>query len=122
MIKSFLSGIFGSLKNRIMVYVSIAVMAAVAGTVFYIKILTMERDAAVQGANISQQALEASQQARKAEITALEQARKNDADRYVFTEKTKKELYKFNDHRPLSTGQRYVVDRVRERYTNKYRD
>lgn len=122
MIGAVLNFIKGGFLNRLKIYIVIAILSVLGGCFVYIKILRLERDTAVSTSTVAKTALEASQQARKKEIEALEQARKDDEGRYKFSVSVKKEVSMVKDNRPLSHNQRIIADRVRERYTNKYRD
>lgn len=87
-----------------------------------LKITTLERDLAVCRGGVAEDALEATQRLRGAEVRALEKARKEDHDRQKFITENKITLERDRNagDGELAPVLRDQLERVRGRYNQKF--
>jgi hypothetical protein len=89
-----------------------------------LKITTLERDLEKCRGGIAVDALETSEAVRAAEVKALETARKDDHERQTFITENKIALERNRQagDGPLAPVQRDMLERVRQRYSEKFPD
>jgi len=91
-------------------------LGAFTAMLFYARAMTTERDQALAAMGVAKKEIAAITAQKNNAIMALEKARKEDAERDQFSQKTKEEIQNAPDGRPLSPSQRRVAFRLRDRF------
>lgn len=110
---------FFAVHSRLPWIIGIGIMMlSFGGLAAKVKILTLERDAAVLASGVAQAALQHQQRVDFAQMRALTKAREDDRERQKFLEENERQIGRAGDG-PLAPVLRDTLGRVRDRYDRR---